>query len=123
MKKRWQPLLAVLLCWVLFSFSAIYFFIPKAAALTLPYRWNHIPLGQPRSSVLQYLGKPASADKLQLTAKGDIWKAERNNGEYILKIQYNINTDTVAQNYTLDFRYKLGFFHKTYHLKSNQISQ
>jgi len=98
----------------------IFFFIPKAAGITLPYRWNNIPLEQPRQVVLQYLGKPVTTDVTAIMKNGETWVSERNNGEYLLNIQYVINADTIAKKYSLDFVYKLGFFKKVYHLKSEQ---
>jgi|SRR5215471_9696016 len=97
----------------------IFYFIPKTAAIVLPFRWDHVPLGQKRSTALHYFGRPA--DSLTNTTKTDTWKAERENGEYTLEIHYSAGVDTVADSYTLDFTYKLGFFSKTYRLKSDSI--
>jgi hypothetical protein len=120
MIRKWQYLFAALICLLLFGSLIIFYFIPKTAGIILPYRWDHIPVGQKRSTVLQYLGRPA--DSLG-SVKADIWKTERDNGEYILNIDYKINGDTIANSYTLDFTYKLGFFEKTYHLKSGNANR
>ena len=102
----------ILLCISLFVFiSAVYFIIPKAAAITLPFRWNSIPLQQKRALVLQYFGRPADSS----VTFTDKWVAQRNNGAYILKIHYN--ADSLADGYKLYFDYKLYFFEKEYLLE------
>ncbi len=121
MKRKWQYLFIIVTCFLLITSVIFFYFIPKTAGIILPYRWNHIPLGQKRSTVLQYLGRPA--DSLESVTKTDIWKAERDKGEYILSIQYKIKNDTIANSYTLDFIYKPGFFKKTYHLKSENANR
>lgn len=94
--------------------AVIFFIIPKAAAISLPYKWNRIPVDQKREIVLQYLGKP---EKPSISA-GDEWLATRENGAYVLTVFYN--SDSVATNYKLIFNYKLGFFHKQYDLTKKQ---
>ncbi len=117
MKKKWSYISAALITFLLISFSILFFFIPKAAALALPYRWDKIPVNQSRSIVMQYLGKPAIIDTLQFVEKGDTWKVERDDGIYFLNIQYRIAEDTIAKKYFIGFLYKPGFFKKMYHLK------
>ncbi len=116
MKNSLQYLTGILILFLLVIFSMVFYFIPKAAAVILPFKWDHIPLAQNRTVVLQYLGKPASA-----AFPNDIWKSERDNGEYILNIHYKTENDTIADSYTLDFIYKLGFFTRKYHLKSENV--
>lgn len=91
--------------------TAVYFIIPKAAGISLPFRWNHVPLDQKRQVVLQYFGQPADSS----AALTDTWFAQRNNGNYQLVIHYN--KDTVATGYQLYFNYKLYFFTKQYLLQ------
>jgi len=90
--------------------TVLFFVIPKAAAISLPYKWNHIPIDQKRVFVHQYLGKPEKDNM----SNGDEYTAGRTNGTYVLTIFYN--KDSVATNYNLVFNYKLGFFHKQYDL-------
>jgi len=116
MKTGWQYFTGIIILLLLVVSSMLFYFIPKAAGIILPFKWDHIPLAQTRNIVFQYLGKPATA-----AFPNDIWKAERENGEYILNIHYKTNPDTIAESYTLDFIYKLGFFSKKYHLKSESI--
>lgn len=113
MKNSWQYLTGILILFLLVILSMIFYFIPKAASVILPFKWDHITLAQTRTAVLQYLGKPANT-----AFPNDTWKSERDNGEYVLNIHYKTNADTIADSYTLDFIYKLGFFTKKYHLKS-----
>jgi hypothetical protein len=117
-KKKGKYLLAVLLFLTLVFSMIVFFFIPRAAALSLPHRWNNIPQGLSRTALIRYLGKPAETNSSELEAGGDVWKAERKNGEYILHVQYSINGDTVVKSYALDFMYELGLFHKRYQLRS-----
>src|SRR3954447_15265839 len=116
MKTSWQYVTGIFILFLVVALSLIFYFIPKAAGIILPFKWDHIPLAQPRTTVLQYLGKPANTEFPM-----DTWKAERENGEYILNIYYKKNTDTISESYTLNFIYKLGFFSKKYQLKSASV--
>src|SRR3954453_18567214 len=116
MRTGWQYLTGIFVLFLLVALSMIFYFIPKAAGIILPFKWDNIPLAQTRSTVLQYLGKPANT-----AFPNDTWKAERENGEYILNIHYKTNTDTISESYTLYFIYKLGFFSKKYQLKSASV--
>jgi hypothetical protein len=116
MKTSWQYVTGIFILFLVVALSLIFYFIPKAAGIILPFKWDHIPLAQNRNTVLQYLGTPANT-----AFPNDTWKAERDNGEYILNMHYKTDPDTIADKYTLDFIYQLGFFSKTYHLKSESI--
>jgi len=108
MNKRFKGL-AILLVAVITLFCIIVFIlVPKAAAITLPYRWGNIPLHQPRSMVRQYLGQPADTTAV-LTDK---WTARRESGEYVLNVAYA--NDTIAASYKIYFNYHLGFFKKNF---------
>lgn len=85
-----------------------YVIIPKTAAITLPYKWNNVPLGQPMLITRQYLGQPADTT----TQQADSWIARRENGEYLLQMHYN--SDSVSTSYKLYFNYHWGFFKKQY---------
>ena len=94
--------------------AVIFFIIPKAAAISLPYKWNRIPVDQKRFVVHQYLGKP---EKENISA-GDKWFSSRENGAYVLTVFYD--KDSLATNYKLVFNYKLGFFRKQYDLTNKE---
>lgn len=106
------PYIIILLFLVtaLFVF-VVYIAIPKAAALTLPYKWSNVPLAQKQIIVHQYLGKPTNANSI---TQEEQWVEMRENGEYVLTVFYK---DSVANNYSLIFYYHLSFFHKNYDLK------
>jgi len=108
MKKSVRGWVVLLCASLLFFISALYFIIPKAAAITLPFRWNRVPLQQKRPVVLQYFGNPADSS-VRLTDK---WVAPRNNGTYVLVIKYS--ADSLAQGYQLYFNYKWYFLEKDY---------
>ncbi len=109
-------LTGILIALVATLLFAVFFAIPRAAGLTLPYRWGYIPLGQKRFTMEQYLGRTTAVD----AATPGIYKeqriAYRKNGEYTLTLLYNTQ-DTTVQSYTIHFTYRLGFFHKQYLLK------
>ena len=108
MNKRTKGLLLIFGFFAVIFLVMVYVAVPKIAALTLPFRWGSIPLDQPRTLVIQYLGKPFDSS-IALT---DEWRAQRENGAYILKINYS--KDSVASSYKLYFDYSLSFFHKEY---------
>jgi hypothetical protein len=113
------PYIIILLILLLTMFLiVVYFAIPKAASLTLPYKWNRIPLEQKQKYVHQYLGKPVDFDTSSSQLKADEWVATRENGKYVLTVYYD--KDSVANNYTLLFNYQLGFFKKSYDLKPDE---
>jgi len=108
MKKRLTGLvILVCACAVIFGI-AVFVIVPRAAGISLPYHWANIPLGQPRTLVHQYLGKPSDTTQ----ALTDGWVAKRENGDYQLTLTYN--SDSVSTAYKLYFNYHLGFFHKQY---------
>ena len=108
MNKRFKGL-AILIVGAITLFCIIVFIlVPKAAAITLPYRWGNIPLHQTRSMVRQYLGQPVDTT----AAQTDKWTARRENGEYVLTVAYA--NDTTAASYKIYFNYHLGFFKKNF---------
>ena len=111
MTKRTTGWVILLSVGVVIFVTAIYVVIPKAAGISLPFRWNSIPLQQKRTLVLQYFGTPADST----VALTDKWVAKRSNGEYVLKMRYT--QDSVADSYQLYFDYKLFFFTKEYLLE------
>ena len=118
MKNKWPYLYILLGALVLVSAFTFLVVIPKVAVITLPYKWNHIPLGQKRMVAWQYFGKPSDADTSFDMSKSDEWLAKRSNGEYLLTINYD--KDTIVHNYKLVFHYKLGILHTTYHLQQGE---
>jgi hypothetical protein len=113
MKKGWNRIILLLAALMAIACLCIFVLIPKAANLTLPYRWNRIPLGEKRDITHQFFGKPADT-----APQSDTWKAERDNGYYLLHIDFD--KDSVAQQYHLYFHYKLGFFNKEYLLNEGR---
>lgn len=108
MKKRYKALLLLVTAGIILFCIVVFILVPKAAAITLPYRWGNIPLHQHRSLVRQYLGIPTDTT----IANTDKWAARRENGAYILSVAYN--GDTTATSYTIYFNYHLGFFKKSF---------
>jgi len=112
MKKNIRGWVILVLASLVICLTAVYFIIPKAAAITLPFRWNSIPMDQKRELVHQYFGQPADSTSEPFTDK---WLAQRNNGQYVLKIHYT--KDSIVEGYKLFFDYKLSFFTKEYLLQ------
>ena len=108
MNKRTKGLLLIAGFAAVICIVMVYVAIPKMAALALPFRWGTVPLDQPRTLVRQYYGRPADTS----VALTDEWRATRENGEYVLKINYG--KDSIASAYQLYFNYRLSFFHKQY---------
>jgi hypothetical protein len=111
MKKGIRGWVILVFACLVFFITAVYFIIPKAAGLSLPFRWNSIPLQQKRELVLQYFGKPADSSEAYI----DQWVAQRDNGAYILKIHYD--KDSLSDSYKLYYDYRLYFIHNQYLLK------
>lgn len=108
MNKRVWRLLALLGVFAVLLSLLVFVIIPKTAGITLPYKWNNVPLGQPMHITRQYLGQPADTT----IPKTDGWVARRENGEYLLQLHYN--SDSISTSYQLFFNYHWGFFHKQY---------
>ncbi|HVX50849.1 MAG TPA: hypothetical protein VHB48_11865 [Chitinophagaceae bacterium] len=107
MKKRFRGAVILLCGCALVLGMVIFVLVPRAAAITLPFRWGNIPLHQPKAIVHQYLGRPA-----EVTDSTDTWRAGRDNGEYQLYVTYAPDSSSVS--YKIFFHYHLGFFHKQY---------
>jgi len=108
MKKRYKFILILVIAGITLFCTVVFILVPKAAAITLPYRWGNVPLHQPRVLVRQYFGRPTDTTK----AFTDKWTARRDNGEYVLSVAYG--NDTTASSYTIHFNYHLGFFKKDF---------
>ena len=112
MKPKLQYTLVLLIALLILFAFAVFVIIPRAVALTLPYRWDNIPVGQKRFVVHQYLGEPIKNNSSDTSEE---WIAKRENGDYKLTVFYNPK-NSVASHYKLVFDYHLSFFHKQYNL-------
>lgn len=110
---RVLAIVAILVSMWLIYFEAI---VPFAAKANIPYRWQNIPLGQKRTVVHQYLGKPM-IDAWDV--KGDEWNQRKNKNSIFLNITYN--PDTTAKRYRIGFVYNYWFGKRTYILKRDSI--
>jgi len=108
MNKRTKGLLLVFGFFAIIFIIMVYVAVPKMAALSLPFRWDRVPLDQPRTLVRQYYGRPADTT-IALT---DEWIARRNNSEYMLRVTYD--SSNTAASYKLYFNYHPWFFKKQY---------
>ncbi|MBN9296157.1 MAG: hypothetical protein J0I41_04050 [Filimonas sp.] len=110
-KNRKPVIIGLLIAVVCIVSFAMFIAVPKAAKLTMPYRWGNVPLGQKRFLFHNYYGKPLNGDSASLTDK---WRANRENGFYTLEVNYG--QDSSAQHYKILFTYKVGFIKKEYNL-------
>lgn len=115
MKLSLRYSLSVLLALLILFAFAVFIIVPKAVAITLPNRWDNLPIGQKQFVLHQYLGEPVKNASLLPGSTTEEWIAKRDNGEYVLTVFYNPK-DSIATNYKLVFNYHLGFFHKQYDL-------
>jgi hypothetical protein len=103
--------------------AGLYFFIlgwvvPKAATLTVPGRWNMIPLRQPRTIVRDYLGEP-SVPNYSTDSLLDEWAGGSKGKMYFLKIRYA--ADSTAVEYSIHYKYKSWMASKDYLIDSFSI--
>ena len=106
---------------VMFVVAGMYFFIfewvvPKTASLTVPGKWNMLPLRQTKEIVHNYLGEPIT----QKNAAGyDEWAGGSKGKMYFLKIYYV--SDTIAAGYSIHYQYKNFLISKDYLVDSFSI--
>lgn len=116
--KSWIKYITIIILVLLIGgLLAVNYAVPKLAVWAMPYKWKHIPVGEKKDIVHEYLGPPLQ-DSLWST-KGEEWNIKRVSKKYVLKITYN--KDTVAQDYKLYYSCKLFGFNKTYFLSSDTL--
>lgn len=120
MKKiRNRSILLLLLLFLLWGFYAFLFdfIVPKTALLSIPRKWQMIPLNQSKEIVYNYLGEPNH----QTNAKGSIhdeWKNGSKGKMYSLHMYYQ---DTLVVGYSIRYEYENWLFVKKYLLDSFSI--
>ena len=119
MKLNLRYVLSLVIALLVLLAFAILVIVPEAVSITLPYRWDNIPVGQKRFVVHQYLGEPAKSSSSLAEKNNEEWIVKRENGEYVLTIYYDAK-DSVATDYNLVFDYRLWFFHKQYDLSAKK---
>ena len=77
--------------------------VPKTASLSVPRKWNMIPLGQSKNIVHGYLGEPAVVNELKYP-RYEQWVNGSKRKLYLLRIYYA--SDTLAEAYTIHYQYK-----------------
>jgi hypothetical protein len=112
---RVLAIIAIMVSLWLIYFEAI---VPFAAKMNIPYRWQHIPLGQKRMAVHEFLGSPISNSN-SWDIKGDEWSKRSNKNFVFLNVGYN--ADTVARRYRIGFVYNYWFGRRIYILKQDSI--
>ena len=107
----------VVLLWGLHAFLFDWV-VPKTASLTIPRKWQMMPLRETKNIVHDYLGEPVSA-----TETFDSTREEWTNGSkgkmYYLHVYYSM--DTIAITYTIHYAYKNWLLTRSYLLDSVTI--
>ena len=90
--------------------------VPKAASLTVPGRWNMIPLRQTKDIVHNYLGEPFRQDA---NDGSEEWSGGSKGKMYFLRVYYV--SDTLAAGYSIHYQYKNFLVSKNYLVDSFSI--
>ena len=93
--------------------------VPKIATLTIPRKWNRIPLGQPKNTVHAFLSEPNSSLNL-IDPFVDYWAGGSKDKMYFLQIKYNL--DTIATGYSIHYQLTNGFVSKNYLIDSASVN-
>ncbi len=107
MRPVYQYLLALLIASLLLLTFAFFVLVPKAAMLSVPYKWRSVPIGQKAFLIHQYFGEPNMAD-----VDADKWIVRKDNGDYSLTVSYD--KDSAVTAYSIEFAYHLWFVRKHY---------
>jgi hypothetical protein len=115
--RNWSLCILALLL-VLWGVHAFLFgwVVPKTASLTVPRRWNNLPLRQPRTLVRDYLGEPSVPTKDSMI---DQWADGSRGKMYFLRIYYAM--DSVAVTFSIHYQYKNKIASRDYLIDSFSI--
>ena len=92
--------------------------VPKTAFLTIPRKWQMIPLRQTKEIVHDYLGEPG-AEKNPHNSTGEEWANGNKRKMYFLRIYYV--SDTMAVSYSIHYQYKNWLVSRRYLIDSASI--
>jgi hypothetical protein len=106
--KKWLIIIGLLLALFIGGYVVVFkLIVPKTAAAFMPVKWQHIPIGQKRVTVHEYLGIP-------LRKKGNTYQWEQKINDrkrYVLDVTYN---DTIAVKYFVAYEVQiLGFMQRS----------
>src|SRR5688572_12028447 len=113
--KKWIIIIGLMMALLIGGYVVVFkLIVPKTAAAFMPVKWQHIPLGQKKTVMHEYLGTP-------LRKAGNIYQWEQkidNRKRYVLDVTYN---DTIAIKYFVAYEVKvLGFIQRS-EIKSDSI--
>lgn len=92
--------------------------VPKTASLTIPRKWQMIPLRETKNIVQDYLGEPVSREKT-FDSNREEWVNGSKGKMYYLHVYYSM--DTIAISYTIHYEYKNWLLARSYLLDSVTI--
>ncbi|MCW3088343.1 MAG: hypothetical protein JWQ78_1729 [Sediminibacterium sp.] len=92
--------------------------VPKMAAVTVPHKWNRVPLQQSREIAHGYFGEPSLANKDSTIEQ---WADGSKGKMYFLRIYYA--PDTTAMAFSIHYRFHNALASKDYLLDSFSIRE
>ncbi|QEC66386.1 hypothetical protein FRZ67_03365 [Panacibacter ginsenosidivorans] len=117
--KKWRWVFITIIAFFIAFYSFAYFFvIPKAAIVSMPYKWRNIVVGLKRSEYVFYIGRPAE-DSTTAKANSDKWIMRDEN--YIFQLQLHYNTDSIADHATITYVFSNYLFHKEGKLSEKKL--
>lgn len=108
--KKWRWIFITIIAFFIAFYSFAYFFvIPKAALVSIPYKWRNIVVGLKRNQYPIYLGRP---DEDNSPAKISIDKWTMRDENYTFQLQVHYDTGGIADNATITYVFSNYLFHK-----------
>jgi len=107
----------LLILWGVYAFL-FGWVVPKTASITIPRKWQMIPLRQTKDIVHDYLGEPLPG-KTSPDSAGEVWANGSKGKMYYLRIYYI--SDTIAVGYTIHYQYKNWLMSRSYLIDSVSI--
>src|SRR5215210_8761505 len=108
--KKWRwVFITIIVIFVGFYSFAFFFVIPKAAIVSMLYKWHNVGVGLKRSEYAIYVGRPAE-DNSAAKANSDKWIMRDEN--YIFQLQLHYNADSIADNAKITYTFSNYLFHK-----------
>jgi hypothetical protein len=108
--KKWRWTFITIIAFFIAFYSFAYFFvIPKAAIVSMPYKWRNVSPGLKRSEYVFYIGRPVE-DNTTAKTNSDKWIMRDENYTFQLNLHYN--SDSIADNATINYVFSNYLFHR-----------
>jgi hypothetical protein len=107
--KRWHWIFVTILAFFVAFYSFAYFFvIPKAAIVSMPYKWRNVGPGFKRSEYTIYLGRTSENKSFQQNT--DSWIVKDENYTFYLQLHYN--ADSIVDDAKITYTFSNYLFYK-----------